>query len=215
MLARDLAHECEPQPDAAGALARAREPVERLEDPLALGFRHARAAVAAAEQRAPARALPDRNVDRRTAAVAPCVLEQVADHPAQQARIPFHPRRLALEHRIDAHGLGVRDLTTSSSTRAAAQAAGVSGAFDVAELHAQFSHEVLIVGDALGLNGNTRINPSGGPLAANPVMSAGLIRIGEVAQRIMTGDAGRGVAHATSGPCLQQNLVAVLDGGKA
>ena len=76
-----------------------------------------------------------------------------------------------IEHRIDAHGLGVRDLTTSTSTRAAAQAAGVSGTFDVAELHAQFSHEVLIVGDALGLNGNTRINPSGGPLAANPVMS--------------------------------------------
>jgi acetyl-CoA acetyltransferase len=62
------------------------------------------------------------------------------------------------------------------------------------------------------LNGNTDINPSGGPLAANPVMSAGLIRIGEVARRISAGDAGRGVAHATSGPCLQQNLVVVLEG---
>ncbi len=45
-------------------------------------------------------------------------------------------------------------------------------------------------------------------------MSTGLIRIGEVAQRIIAGDAGRGVAHATSGPCLQQNLVVVLEGSR-
>jgi acetyl-CoA acetyltransferase len=56
------------------------------------------------------------------------------------------------------------------------------------------------------------VNPSGGPLAANPMMTAGLIRLGEVAQRIIDGDATRGVAHATSGPCLQQNLVCVLEG---
>ena len=63
------------------------------------------------------------------------------------------------------------------------------GPIDVAELHAQFSHEELILAEALGLNGNTAINPSGGPLASNPVMSAGLIRIGEVARRITNGDA--------------------------
>ena len=44
-------------------------------------------------------------------------------------------------------------------------------------------------------------------------MSAGLIRIGEAAQRIRSGEARRAVAHATSGPCLQQNLVCVLEGG--
>jgi hypothetical protein len=43
-------------------------------------------------------------------------------------------------------------------------------------------------------------------------MAAGLSRIGEVATRIHSGEAGRGVAHATSGPCLQQNLVCVLEG---
>ena len=43
-------------------------------------------------------------------------------------------------------------------------------------------------------------------------MSGGLIRIGEAAARIMAGTAGRAVAHATSGPVLQQNLVAVLEG---
>jgi acetyl-CoA acetyltransferase len=116
-----------------------------------------------------------------------------------------------IEHRIEAHGLGVRDLAESISTRQAARAAGVDGGFEVAELHAQFSHEALILADALGLNGSA-INPSGGPLAANPVMSAGLIRIGEVARRITAGEADRGVAHASSGPCLQHNLVCVLEG---
>jgi acetyl-CoA acetyltransferase len=122
-----------------------------------------------------------------------------------------------IEHRIEAHSLGVRDLTQSESTRAAALAAGIvngeaNGNIDVAELHAQFSHEELMLAEAIGLNGNTVINPSGGPLASNPVMSAGLIRIGEVARRIWAGDAQRGVAHATSGPCLQQNMVTVLEG---
>jgi acetyl-CoA acetyltransferase len=118
-----------------------------------------------------------------------------------------------IEHRIDAHGLGVRDLATAESARAAGAAAGATGTFDVAELHAQFSHEELILAEALGLGGNgTAINPSGGPLAANPVMSAGLIRVGEVARRITSGTADRGLAHAASGPCLQQNLVCVLEG---
>jgi acetyl-CoA acetyltransferase len=125
------------------------------------------------------------------------------------------------DHRIEAHSLGVRDLTTSESTRVAAIAAGVTGGsgngeakgrIEIAELHAQFSHEELILAEALGLNGDTAINPSGGPLASNPVMSAGLIRIGEVARRITAGDVQRGVAHAASGPCLQQNLVCVLEG---
>ena len=53
---------------------------------------------------------------------------------------------------------------------------------------------------------------AGGALAGNPLMAAGLSRIGEAAQRIWTGDGDRAVAHATSGPCLQQNLVAVLEG---
>jgi acetyl-CoA acetyltransferase len=118
-----------------------------------------------------------------------------------------------IEHRIEAHSLGVRDLTQSESTRAAAHATGVAnGKVDVAELHAQFSHEELILADALDLNGATSINPSGGPLAANPLMAAGLVRLGEVARRIWSGDADRGVAHAANGPCLQHNLVAVLEG---
>ena len=83
---------------------------------------------------------------------------------------------------------------------------------DVAELHAPFAHQELILVDALGLGPDVDISPSGGALAANPIMSAGLIRIGEAAQAISSGRATRAVAHATSGHCLQQNLVCVLEG---
>ena len=62
------------------------------------------------------------------------------------------------------------------------------------------------------LEDHEQVNPSGGALAANPIMVAGLTRIAEVSDRIMSGAAGRGIAHATSGPCLQQNLVCVLAG---
>ena len=85
------------------------------------------------------------------------------------------------------------------------------GPVDVAELHAPFTHQELIVRDALKLNGNVQINPSGGALAANPMMSAGLIRIGEAASQVMSGNAKRAVGHATSGPCLQQNMVCVVE----
>ena len=120
-----------------------------------------------------------------------------------------------IDHRVEPHYPGVRDLTRSPSTRIAAEKAGaLTGTFDVAELYAPFTHQELILRDALGLakpNG-TKINPSGGALAANPMMAAGLIRIGEAATRITNGEANRAIAHATSGPCLQQNLVAVLEG---
>ena len=59
-----------------------------------------------------------------------------------------------------------------------------AGEVEVAELHAQFSHEELILREALGLGDDVRVNPSGGPLAANPVMATGLIRIGEAAGAI-------------------------------
>jgi acetyl-CoA acetyltransferase len=117
-----------------------------------------------------------------------------------------------IDHRIEPHHLGMRDLTTSASTALAAQKAGAAGrSFDVAELHAPFTHQEIIIRKAMGLNGRTAINPSGGALAANPMMAAGLIRIGEAAQRILQRDARSAVAHATSGPCLQQNLVCVME----
>jgi len=118
-----------------------------------------------------------------------------------------------LDHRIETHSLGARDLTTSTSTAKAAEVVGVAdGPVDVAEIHAPYAPQEIIVKQALGLDDEVVVNPSGGPLAANPLMSAGLIRIGEAAARIASGQARRAVAHATSGPCLQQNLVCVLEG---
>ena len=117
-----------------------------------------------------------------------------------------------IDHRIETHNLGMRDLTDSVSTRLAAEGARVNeGAVDVAELYAPFSHQEIILTRALGLDGNTSINPSGGVLAGNLMMASGLSRIGEVFNRIIAGEAQRGVAHATSGPCLQHNLVTVLE----
>lgn len=118
-----------------------------------------------------------------------------------------------IDHRVEAQSVGARDLTTSVSTMLAGQKAGLDGAqVDVAELHAPFSAQELVLTRSLGLDQDrTRVNPSGGALASNPVMAAGLVRIGEAARRLMDGEGQRAVAHATSGPCLQQNLVCVLE----
>ncbi|TGZ15746.1 lipid-transfer protein [Streptomyces sp. S816] len=118
-----------------------------------------------------------------------------------------------LDHRVEPHALGVRDLTDSPSTRLAAERAGAfERPLDTAELHAPFSSQEVVLRTALRLGDDVCVNPSGGALAANPVMAAGLIRIGEAAARIHRGASDRALAHATSGPCLQQNLVAVLEG---
>ncbi|MCT7372341.1 thiolase domain-containing protein [Mycolicibacterium llatzerense] len=118
------------------------------------------------------------------------------------------------EHRIETPILGGRDLTVSTSTAASAAAAtgGDVGSIDIAELHAPFSHQQLIRAEAIGLKDSTKVNPSGGALAANPMFSAGLERIGFAAEHIFNGSANRVLAHATSGPALQQNLIAVLEG---
>jgi acetyl-CoA acetyltransferase len=118
-----------------------------------------------------------------------------------------------IDHRVDIQSPGSRDLTTSPSTTLAGKKAGVPAHVDIAELHAPFSHQELILIEALGLDeSTTTINPSGGALASNPVMVAGLARIGEAAKRIAAGEGNTAVAHATSGPLLQQNLVCFLEG---
>lgn len=116
-----------------------------------------------------------------------------------------------IDQRIEAHAFGVRDLAGSASTRKAGETAGAAGGADIAEVHAPYAPQELIVREALGLNGSTRINPSGGALASNAVMVAGLERIGHAATRLQQGEGERAIAHATSGPLLQQNLVCVLE----
>ena len=114
-------------------------------------------------------------------------------------------------HRIDPQRPGLRDLTTAPSATAAARSAGV-GTVDVAELHAPFTHQEIVLRRALGLGDDVAVNPSGGALCGNPMFAAGLARIGLAARQITEGHADRAVGHATSGPALQQNLVCVMEG---
>ncbi len=124
---------------------------------------------------------------------------------------PVHIR--GLDHRMESSHPGVRDLSVSASTALAGKNAGVGAdRIDLAELYAPFSHQEIMLQQALNLGDDVSINPSGGALAGNIMMAAGLDRIGAAATRIAGGEADRAVAHATSGPCLQQNMVVVLEG---
>jgi acetyl-CoA acetyltransferase len=118
-----------------------------------------------------------------------------------------------IDHRIEPHYPGLRDITTSESTRLAARHVGVGDApVEVAEVTAAFSHEELILREALDLGDTVEVNPSGGALAGHAVMVSGLLRIGEAFRQIHDDGRRRTLGHATSGPCLQQNLVCVLEG---
>ncbi|NNE74739.1 MAG: lipid-transfer protein [Acidimicrobiales bacterium] len=129
--------------------------------------------------------------------------EQLSDNPVWITGI---------DNRIETHHFGHCDLTTSPSTSLAAEKVGLhDGPIDVAELCVRYSPEEIVLRQAMGLADGTTINPSGGPLAAHPVMATGLIRIAEVATRLANGEGRRGVAHAASGACLQQNQLCVLD----
>jgi acetyl-CoA acetyltransferase len=131
-----------------------------------------------------------------------------------------------VDHRSELQSLGARDLTRAAGARVAAEKAyamaGIAGPRDVqfAELLAVTPVEELVVCDALGLDPRRTdvvVNPSGGPLCAHPIMSTGLVRLGEVfrqlsghaAERTVDG-ATRAIAHGAQGHCLQQNIVWVL-----
>ena len=142
---------------------------------------------------------------------AAAVVLATAERARQLVERPVFIR--GIDHRLDVHQPGMRDLTASPSTAEAARRAGLGDRpVDVAELSATFSPQELILRDSLRLDGDAVVNPSGGPLAANPVMVTGLIRIIEAVSRIADGTAGRALAHATNGQDLQHNLVCILEG---
>ena len=133
-------------------------------------------------------------------------------------------------HQVDSGSLGARDLLAVPSAAGAARAAGAGAVevapieeaaveeaavevapIEVAELHAPFSHQELLLREALGLGDGVAVNPSGGALCANPMFAAGLARIGLAARAVMSGRAERALGHATSGQVLQQNLVCVVE----
>ncbi len=116
----------------------------------------------------------------------------------------------SIAHFVDPISLGTRDLTRSPSAAAAARPADLAG-LEVAELHAPFSHQELVLRREIGIADDVTVNPSGGALASNPMFTGGLIRIGEAARRVWDGSAAKALGHATSGPALQQNLVCVME----
>jgi len=139
------------------------------------------------------------------------ILLAAGDRARKLCKRPAWIRSLA--HRIDVQALGRRDLTRSRSARLAAEAVGAIGRhFDIAELHAPFTPQDWILQREFELSKDTVLNPSGGIHQGNPMMGTGLVRFGEVAARIIRSEADRGLAHATQGPCLQQNMVGVLEG---
>ncbi len=139
---------------------------------------------------------------------ATAVVLAVGDRARRASSRPAWIR--GIDHRIEAHSLGARDLTRSPSTEIAARKVGAHGRkVDVAELHASYRHQEIILRDALGLPNDVAIGA--GTRAPDPFIVAGLNRIGAAAQRISDGGAGSAIAHATSGPCLQQNLVCLLE----
>ncbi len=116
-----------------------------------------------------------------------------------------------LAHVTDGLHFGTRDLLRSESAHRAGLAAGGTDGVQIAELHAPFSHQELILRRELGLGDDVRINPSGGALAGNPMFTGGGIRIGEAARRIWDGTADKVLGHATSGPALQQNPLCAME----
>ena len=118
-----------------------------------------------------------------------------------------------IDHRVDSQYPGLRDLSKAPSAKLAAEQAGADrGPIEVAEVTSLYTHEEILLREAFGLGDEVRVNPSGGPLAFNPTMVTGLIRIGEAFLQVQERKCTRALAHASSGPCLQQNLVCVLEG---
>jgi acetyl-CoA acetyltransferase len=150
-------------------------------------------------------ASPLRHLDRSTvcsgaAAVVLATEEVVAASTGQAAWIA------AMEHQMERHALGARDLALSPSVRGISDRLGLRElSIDVLEVHAPYSHQELLVVEAMRAGEVAALNPSGGALPADPIMVTGLIRLGSAAH------AGRAVGHATNGPCLQHNLVCLME----
>lgn len=120
------------------------------------------------------------------------------------------PRIRGLAHIMDAHQPGFRDLLRPSSATRALEAAGGADGVEVAELHAPYPVQEVLLKRAFGLDDHVRISPSGGAFAACTPMVSGLVRIGEAAMAVRNG-ARVALGHATSGVALQHNLVCVLE----
>ena len=113
---------------------------------------------------------------------------------------------------------GSRDLTQSSSTRGAWQRARdlSRSAYDrggkqvdAVFTHASYSPHAVMLRRELAVN-TPSVDPDGGSMVGDVPMVTGLNRIIAATEFVRSG-ATRALAHATQGPCLQQNLVAIVE----
>ena len=142
---------------------------------------------------------------------------------------------------MENHYLGERDLAEGEALRKAAQKAcnlaGIKNPvkeIDVAEISCAFSYQEFLWSELLGLyprgqgkrllrdwagglGGKLSINPSGGMMAGNPIIPAGLVRLVEAylqvkgkAQGHQVPGVKRALAHGTDGPCGQGQCVMVI-----
>ncbi|HZM81893.1 MAG TPA: thiolase domain-containing protein [Candidatus Limnocylindrales bacterium] len=118
--------------------------------------------------------------------------EQICDRPAWITGI---------EHRVEPQSFDRLDIPWL---------AGLAKDVDIVELHAPYTHQEIILRRSLRLADDVIVNPGGGVLIGHAMFAAGLARVGEAARHIIEGRARRTLAHATSGPALQQNLICVL-----
>ncbi len=141
---------------------------------------------------------------------AAAVVLAVGDVARQACERPAWIR--GIDHRVDPHYPGARDLSRAPSAGLAGEKAGVGDSpIEVAELCSLYSHEELLLCEELGLGDDVLVNPSGGPLCLNAPMVTGLTRIGEAFRQVNERGRRRTLGHASAGPCLQQNLVCVLE----
>ncbi|MBU2552217.1 MAG: thiolase family protein [Proteobacteria bacterium] len=140
---------------------------------------------------------------------------------------------------MDHFFLGDRDLTSNFALKKAAglafKRAGIDDpktAFDLVELSDKFAYQQPMWAEGLGLCDEgaggrwldqggperMRVNPSGGQLAGNPGILAGLVRAAEAALQLMgrAGDrqvdgARRALAHGVMGPAGQFHTAAILE----
>ena len=108
------------------------------------------------------------------------------------------------EHRIDSASLGARDLTTAPSATAAGRAAGAGhGGVEVAELHAPFTHQEILLRDALGLGDGRPRQPVRRGAVRQPDVRRrpGPDRAGRAARSSPAAPTGRSATPPAARPC--------------
>ena len=115
-------------------------------------------------------------------------------------------------HRVDSGNLGLRDLTTAPSAAGAGRAAGLGAAefghLDVAELHAPFTHQEILLRQALGLDGKYPGQPVGRRAVFQPNVRGGVgpDRGGRPASDVGSGRPGTRPRHQRAGPAAKPGV---------